>query len=727
MPSPVNILLTTPLAELDGVTTRKAALLHRLGLNTVADLLKHLPYRFEFYAGQSPIAQLPVDTIATVTGTVANCRWVGPQQRIFPGTPNFRGRGRGKGRFQLTLTDDTGSLGIVFFNAHYLVGKIVAGMPLIVTGKVTRFNDYPQMVNPKWQAMDADQSADGDASGGGGEKLRPVYPATENLPSEQISQLIEQILPGALTQIDDHFDADYRKAHALPELAAAYRMLHAPDSEDEAKSARRRLAYDELLLLQLGLTINRHYTRTQFRAPALRWSPAIDKHIRDRFPFTLTDAQDKVVRELAADLQKSEPANRLIQGDVGSGKTVVALYAMLLAVADRKQAALMAPTELLAEQHFASISAMLAGSNVRLALLTGSMPAAERAAMLDQIASGAASGGGGIDIVIGTHALLTESVRFNDLAVVIVDEQHRFGVKQRAALRSSRSNIEDRTSQIPHTLVMTATPIPRTLCLALFGDMDVSTITSLPPGRQPIDTRVVSPEKTDEVYRYLAKRIDKGEQLYVVVPAIDDSPAHLKAVTSHAKNIADHYFRDHKVAAVHGRLRSATRDRIMRQFRDHQIDILVATTVIEVGVDVPNASLMVVEHAERFGLAQLHQLRGRVGRGSTRSLCVYIAEPTTDDAAQRLAAIADTTDGFAIAEADSNIRGMGELIGTRQSGLPPLQIADLANDLDLLRMARRDALTLVDADPKLAHPSHALLRGRLVKQYGPALGLADVM
>ncbi|MFA7236266.1 MAG: ATP-dependent DNA helicase RecG [Phycisphaeraceae bacterium] len=719
MPSPVHIPLTTPLAELDGVTPRKAALLHRLGLNTVADLLKHLPYRFEFYAGQSPIVQLPVDTIATVTGTVANCRWVGPQSRTF-------GK-QGKGRFQLTLTDDTGSLDVVFFNAHYLVGKIVAGMPLIVTGKVTRFNDYPQMVNPKWQSAPAPGSSDGSTDGvAHDEKLRPVYPATENLPSEQIAQFIEQILPGALTQIDDHFDADYRKARALPELADAYRMLHAPDTEDEAKSARRRLAYDELLLLQLGLTINRHYTRTQFRAPALRWSPAIDKHIRARFPFMLTDAQDKVVRELAADLQKSQPANRLIQGDVGSGKTVVALYAMLLAVADRKQAALMAPTELLAEQHFASISAMLAGSNVRLALLTGSIPPADRAALIKQIAT---SGGGGIDIVIATHALLTESVRFNDLAVVIVDEQHRFGVKQRAALRSNKSasSAPHASSLIPHTLVMTATPIPRTLCLALFGDMDVSTITALPPGRQPIDTRVVSPEKTDEVYRYLAKRIDKGEQLYVVVPAIDDSPAHLKAVTSHAKNIQDHYFRNHKVAAVHGRLQSATRDRIMRQFRDHQIDILVATTVIEVGVDVPNASLMVVEHAERFGLAQLHQLRGRVGRGSKRSLCVYIAEPTTDDAAQRLAAIANTTDGFAIAEADSNIRGMGELIGTRQSGLPPLQIADLATDLDLLRMARRDAIALVENDPRLTHPSHALLRGRLVKQYGPALGLADVM
>jgi len=695
-------ILTQPVADVPGVGEKRAALFARLDVHNVADLIRHLPHRYSYEAGHLPIRELPIDAVATATGQVAACRWV----------PGRGGYGRGpKGRFQATVIDDTGTLDVVWFNARWLTNKIVAGMTLRLTAKVTTFNDYKQMVNPKWEPIDEDaEPAEGD------ERYRPVYPATEDLPSEAIEKTIEAVLPAALPAIDDHLSDDYRAERAMPTLAQAYRMIHQPAHEDEAMAARRRLAYDEFLLLQTGLAMKRAYTRAHFKAPALRYSDAIDEHIRQRFPFELTDAQDAVIKQIAGDLRKTVPMNRLLQGDVGSGKTVVALYAMLMAVADRKQAALMAPTELLAEQHYQSIDAMLSESSVRIALLTGSLPPVERDALRGRIERG------DVDIVIGTQALLTESVQFADPAVMVIDEQHRFGVVQRAAIRSKGAD----AATVPHTLVMTATPIPRTLSLTLFGDLDVSSIDSLPPGRQPIDTRVVGPEKTDDVYRYIAGRVANGEQLYVVVPTVDDGELGLKAVRSHAEAIQSTWFKGRRVAAIHGQLKRPTREAIMDRFRRGEIHVLVATTVIEVGVDVPNASLMIVEHAERFGLAQLHQLRGRIGRGTQRSLCVFIAEPTTDDAIARMDAINATTDGFVIAEKDLEIRGMGELIGTRQAGLPPLRIADIERDIDLLRMARRDAGQLIAADPALTEPHHDLLRKRLFKQYGEALGLSDV-
>jgi ATP-dependent DNA helicase RecG len=407
--------------------------------------------------------------------------------------------------------------------------------------------------------------------------------------------------------------------------------------------------------------------------------------------------------------------NRLLQGDVGSGKTVVALYALLMAVTSNKQGAIMAPTELLAEQHYQSISNMLRESNVEIALLTGSLTKAEREAMLYRIAKGK------VDIVIGTHAILSEAVSFNDLAVVVVDEQHRFGVEQRAIIREKAAD-----TATPHTLVMTATPIPRTLSMTVFGDLDVSVIDALPPGRQPIETITVGEDQSDFVYQTVATRLAAGEQAYVVLPAIDEADSGLKAVTTHAKMLSEGPLADFNVAIVHGQLKRDQRETIMRRFRDGKADCLVATTVIEVGVDVPNATMMVVEHAERFGLAQLHQLRGRIGRGSKASLCAFIADPTTEQGGQRMEAITDTTDGFKIAEADLLIRGMGEFFGAKQSGLPPFRIADLTKHIDLLKMARRDAQQLVDDDPRLRDPQNDLLRKRLLKEYGQALNLADV-
>lgn len=693
--------LIQPVENLPGVSKSRAKLLAKLGIEHVADLVRHLPHRWEYHAGQTPIGQLQIDTIATAIGQVATCRLV-----------RHGRRGRAASRFELTMDDETHRLSVVWFNAPYLRDRIHPGAWLAVTGKVVRYNDYRQMVNPTWNLLDEPPAG----STGGDEHYRPVYPTTEGLTSEQLERLIRLVLPDALEQIKDHLDADFRRERELPALHEAYRMLHQPDDEHEPAQARRRLAYDELLLLQTGLTLRHRHTVDAQQAPALRWSQAIDQHIRQRFPFELTEGQNHAVRQIAADLQQTRPMNRLLQGDVGSGKTVVALYAMLMAAASGRQAALMAPTEILAEQHHLSIGGMLDGSNVRIALVTGSLPASERAALADDIERGR------IDLVIGTQALLSQSVQFSDLAVVVIDEQHRFGVTQRAGLRSKHPD----GTTMPHTLVMTATPIPRTLSLTVFGDLDVSNITGQPPGRQPITTRVVTQDKTDQVYPYIAQQIAGGAQAYIVLPTIDQSRTDLRAVRSHAQWLSEGPLADCHIATMHGRMKSTTREQIMQRFRNGQIDALVTTTVIEVGVDVPNASLMVIEHAERFGLAQLHQLRGRIGRGERKSLCVLIAEISTDDARQRLEAIARTTDGFDIAEADLLIRGMGELIGTRQSGLPPLQAARIPQDMDLVQMARRDAQQFIEADPLLQAPAHRLLRARLMKQYREALDLGDV-
>jgi len=707
--------LTTPVTDLPGVGQRRAEALARLGIHQVSHLLRHYPLRYEKEAAESSIERLEVGSIGSTRGTVERCRWV-PMQ----------GRGR-KGRFEVTLRDDTGTLSLTWFNASYLRDKLHPGAVLRVQGKVAVFNDYLQMANPKWEVL-----PDLDDAGEQGERLRPVYPATEDLPAHQIEKLIAQVLPTVSDQIVDPLPPELLAHHAMPSLADAFRMVHAPAEPDEHKAARRRLAYNELLLLQVGIAMKRAYVQRHLAAQPLPFDDQIDTHLRQRFPFPLTASQDQVVAEIATDLQGDRPMNRLLQGDVGAGKTVVALYAMLIAVADRKQAALMAPTEILAEQHFASISRMLEGTNVKVALLTGGQStagSADRKALLARIADGA------VDIIIGTQALVTDAVRFKDLAVAVIDEQHRFGVMQRAAFRpSDEQATRDADGRVitPHHLLMTATPIPRTLSLTIFGDLDVSTIRGLPPGRTPIDNRVVGEDKADEVYEYLRTRVERGEQAYVVVPTIDAAgnatAKQLKSVAAHVKMLEDKHLRGCTVAALHGRLKRETRERIMRKFRDGEIDVLVATTVIEVGVDVPNATVMVIEHAERFGLAQLHQLRGRIGRGTTgrRSLCVFIAEPTTEDAESRLATIGSTTDGFKIAEADLQIRGMGEFFGTRQHGLPPLRMAQIPEDMDLLKLAQRDAIGLIAEDPTLSRDAHALLRKVLLNQYGEALGLVDV-
>ncbi len=699
MPVDGALSLRTPVDDLPGVTPRRAALLHRLELPTLAHLLRHYPSRYEFEAAESSLDALTPDTtaIVSVRGEISATRVVL----------------RGKKRFEAVLTDGLSRLDLCFFNALYLKDRIHPGERIRVQGKLRRKGrNALQMVNPRWEPLRDSDPPEKNA------RLRPVYPASEDLPSREIEAVIARNLDASLPFIDDHLPEPFRKTHALPSLRDAVRDIHAPTNDDDAKAARRRLAYDEFLLFQLAIQLKRAQNALEFHAPPLRSSAQIDSHIRARFPFTLTQGQEEALRDIVKDLASTTPANRLIQGDVGSGKTVLALYAMLLSVASRHQACLMAPTELLAEQHYATLSAILEGSSVRLALLTGSLPEPERAAILDAL------GAGDIDLVVGTHALLTDAVRFRSLAVAVIDEQHRFGVHQRARLREK----SDDPSSAPHTLVMTATPIPRTLSRTLFGDLDISTIKGLPPGRAPVATRILPPDRRDEAYDYLRKRLDRGEQAYIVVPAIDadDSPSPAASVRATLKRLEDGALQGRRLAAIHGRLKPQTREHIMTRFRAGQIHALIATTVIEVGVDVPNASVMIIEDADRFGIAQLHQLRGRVGRGSKKSLCVCIADPATEEARQRLKAFASTTDGFVLAEKDLELRGPGEAIGARQSGAAPFRVADLVSDLDLLLLARRDAADWIKRSPNLDKPDEKLLRARVLRAHGQALGLADV-
>ncbi|MDX9910362.1 MAG: ATP-dependent DNA helicase RecG [Phycisphaerales bacterium] len=694
------IRFVTPLAEIEGIPARTREGLAALGVRSVGELLVHFPTRHETQEAESPIGALVADRIGSARGEVAASRVVG--------------RGRST-RAEVVLQDGTGRLDLVFFNQPYRVNMLRPGVRVRVQGHARARGYGLQMANPRVEIIRGEGEPARWES-----RLRPVYPASERVSSEDIERAARIVVPLALDIIEDHLPEAYRKEREMPELRDAYRMVHMPGDEQEAIEGRRRLAYDELLLLQLGVQMKRHHRRATLHAPALRTDGEIDARIRARFPFTLTPGQEKVIEHVRKDLASTTPASRLIQGDVGSGKTLVALYAMLAAAASGHQAALMAPTELLAEQHHASISEMLKGSRLRVELLTGSLPRAERESVLARIAAGE------VDLVIGTHALTTEGVRFASLGVAIIDEQHRFGVHQRAALRSK----VDDPGSTPHVLVMTATPIPRTMAIALFGDLDVSTIEGMPPGRSPVRTRVVDPGKREVVYRWLATQVGRKRQAYVVVPTIESGSTRgtgaMRDLRGVVKYLEEHALPGRRIAAVHGRLKRETRERIMHRFRSGQIDVLVATTVIEVGVDVPGASVMIVEHAERFGLAQLHQLRGRVGRGSVRSDCVLIGEATTPDAQQRLEAIASISDGFALAEKDFDIRGPGELFGVRQSGMPPFRIADMARDIDLLRMASRDAAAWIERSPRLDAPEESRLSSRLHRAHGKWLGLGDV-
>jgi ATP-dependent DNA helicase RecG len=541
-------------------------------------------------------------------------------------------------------------------------------------------------------------------------RFRPIYPAMLRLPSDVIAKTIDDQLDAACQQIPEWFEPQLIDKRSLFSRAEAYRAIHRPSDWREALRARRRIIYDELMLMQLGLCISRKLRDGKLTAPRLKLDKALNDRICKRFPFTLTAAQQSAAWEIARDLISGSPMNRLLQGDVGSGKTVVALYAMLVAVANRFQAAILAPTEVLAEQHYFTLKNLLADSKVNVALFTGR---SKKKKLLQELA------GGNIHIAIGTQALIQKDVAFDNLGIVVIDEQHKLGVNQRAVLKGKGLS--------PHYLVMTATPIPRTLALSFFADFDVTTINELPPGRQPIDTQWVRTATAGQSYEFIRTQVGQGRQAYIVVPQIDDTGVDdSKSVLKEFDRLSRGPLSGLRLGLLHGQLPTEEKQQTMTQFRDGKIDVLISTTVIEVGIDVPNANVILIDNADRFGLSQLHQLRGRVGRGAHASYCFLVSDAITESAEARLRAMTQSSNGFEIAEMDLQLRGPGEFFGTRQHGLPEFKLADISSELPLLHQAKEDAGALLADDPRLTKPAHAELRRALRAQIGDSLDLAQI-
>ncbi len=676
----MTLQLTTSVKYLKGVGPRRAEALARLGVRSVGDLLYHGPHRYIDATALTPLARAEVGREVTCVGRV-----------VSTGVLPTR---RGLRVFRAVLRDASGPLECAWPGQPFLERQIKAGQLLLVTGPV-RYYHGRQLVPREFIVL----SEEGEEPERG--LVVPVYPATEGLTHRQIRALLHQHLDTLLALVTDPHPPALRATLDLPDLRSALAAVHRPESVADAERGRRRLAFDELFDQQLVQARARLLAKRARAGIRFELKRELTTRLKQHLPFELTADQRRAVREITEDMTAPLRMHRLLMGDVGTGKTVVALFAMLLAVENDYQAAIMAPTELLAEQHHATLGRLLEPLALEPALLIGRLTAPAKAAVRSRLASGEAR------LVVGTHALIQEAVRFRRLGLAVVDEQHRFGVEQRAALVEK--------GDAPDVLLLTATPIPRSLALTLYGDLDVTQVRERPPGRGTVKTALRTEAARAKIYEFLHGEAVAGRQAYVVYPVIEESErADLKAATTMAQRLKK-TFPDLGVGLVHGRMPVDERDAVMRAFRDGTVQLLVATTVIEVGIDVPNATVMLIEHAERFGLAQLHQLRGRVGRGAAASHCILLSEAA--EAAPRLQAFAATTDGFAIAELDLQQRGMGELAGARQSGGIALRFANLVTDLPLLEAARRAAAEIIARDPALARPEHAPYRARILARY----------
>lgn len=689
-----HLSLDTEVRFVRGVGPVRAEAFAAVGVRTVGDLIEHFPFRHALRPKSLPIGELELGAVSTIVGEISRVRTRGSYSRQ---------------SVTAEVVDGTGRCGVRWFNSPYLVDKLHHGLVVRLTGKVDVYRDLASLTNPQLQIIGDEEDPLADDV----DRHDPVYPATAELSSKQIARVIRDVLETVVEQVVDFVPEAIRETRGLPPRRTAILRYHRPTKLEDVPIARRRLAYDELFLCQLAVQLSRRLLRKGPRARPIITTDEVDRRIRGRFPFELTDGQNRAVAEIRADLARSEPMNRLLQADVGAGKTAVAVYASLAAVANRRQVALLAPTEVLTAQHHAKIGRYLSGSRVRVGYLVGSTSRAKRQALLQALQSRE------IDLLIGTHALLEEDVRFRDLGLLIIDEQHKFGVEQRASLR--------RKGTAPHALILTATPIPRTLAMTVFGDLDVSTIDGAPPNRQPVVTRLVIPEKEKEAWGFIRTRLDAGEQAFVVYPLVEESETlPLRAARAEVERLSQGELAGYRVGLLHGRMRPADKAEVMERFRRGDIQALVSTTVIEVGIDVPDATVMVVQHAERYGLSQLHQLRGRIGRGSKRSYCLLVTEAVGEAALARLQILCETCDGFRIAEEDLRLRGPGELLGMRQHGVPAFKVADLLTDFDLLEQARDDAAAIVRTDDRLARPEFAMLRRALLRRYGDTFRLVDV-
>ena len=682
MPAELHTTLTpdTPVRYLKGVGPKTAERFEKLGILTLSDLLCHYPRRYLDFSKPYSIAEAPADTECVVKAEV----FAKPGGRILPG---------GRRMERITAGDDVSSLEITWFNNPYAAQKLELGQEYYFQGIVTGGMLRRQMVNPQVRTDAQVKSSPFEA----------VYPQTEGLTSSAIAKCVRQLLPHA-ELLPDPLPPEMLKKYRLLSKADAVRAIHCPATEEEAFAARRRLIYEELLVLQLGIGRMKNHGAASTGAPMKK---ADASPFWESLPFSPTGAQRRAVEEILTDMSGETSMNRLLQGDVGSGKTLVAAAAIWACIRAGYQAALLAPTEILANQHAENLNRLLSPFGMRVALLTGGMKAAARRTTLAAIRDDEA------DLIVGTHAILSEGVEFARLGLAVVDEQHRFGVRQRGLLAEKAAN--------PHLLVMSATPIPRTLGLLMYGDLDISILDELPPGRKPVKTRCITGKKRADLYGFLDREIDSGRQAYIVCPAIEDAGGSgLNAVKSYYEDIAKAYLPDRRVGLMHGKLKPKEKAEVMDDFKSGRLDALVSTTVIEVGVDVPNATVMVIENAERYGLSALHQLRGRVGRGAAESWCFLVSDNASESVQKRLRFLYSTSDGFAVAQYDLETRGPGDFFGSRQHGLPTLQIADLMNDTRTLHAAQSEAVALLAEDPLLERPEHALLARQVEQMFDKA-------
>ena len=682
MPAELHTTLTpdTPVRYLKGVGPKTAERFEKLGILTLSDLLCHYPRRYLDFSKPYSIAEAPADTECVVKAEV----FAKPGGRILPG---------GRRMERITAGDDVSSLEITWFNNPYAAQKLELGQEYYFQGIVTGGMLRRQMVNPQVRTDAQVKSSPFEA----------VYPQTEGLTSSAIAKCVRQLLPHA-ELLPDPLPPEMLKKYRLLSKADAVRAIHCPATEEEAFAARRRLIYEELLVLQLGIGRMKNHGAASTGAPMKK---ADASPFWESLPFSPTGAQRRAVEEILTDMSGETSMNRLLQGDVGSGKTLVAAAAIWACIQAGYQAALLAPTEILASQHAENLNRLLSPFGMRVALLTGGMKAAARRTTLAAIRDDEA------DLIVGTHAILSEGVEFARLGLAVVDEQHRFGVRQRGLLAEKAAN--------PHLLVMSATPIPRTLGLLMYGDLDISILDELPPGRKPVKTRCITGKKRADLYGFLDREIDSGRQVYIVCPAIEDAGGSgLNAVKSYYEDIAKAYLPDRRVGLMHGKLKPKEKAEVMDDFKSGRLDALVSTTVIEVGVDVPNATVMVIENAERYGLSALHQLRGRVGRGAAESWCFLVSDNASESVQKRLKFLCSTSDGFAVAQYDLETRGPGDFFGSRQHGLPTLQIADLMNDTRTLHAAQSEAAALLAEDPLLERPEYALLARQVEQMFDKA-------
>lgn len=721
------LALDSGIEEVPGVGRANATSFRRLGIRSVRDMLYHFPHRYDDFSSRKRIADLEIGADETVIVEVIDVR-----------TFSMRSGG---GALEVTVGDDSGTLRVTFFRQPWLSKQLYVGRKIVLSGKVTTYQGMRQMTSPKWEAYTEDELVH---TG----RLVPIHSLTKGLQERNARNIIKMVVDRAAPMLPDYLPPHVRERNKLLDLSTAIANMHFPDSRAMLERAKRRLGFDEFLFIQLGV-MRRKLLWQGERGYAMTFNREVHQDLLSKLPYSLTGAQARALEEIFADMSRPVPMARLLQGDVGSGKTIVAAAALLQAVANGFQGALMAPTQILAEQHYNGLKKILGqvrvprksddkpeddgisaeererlaeikrilgmtaeddmeGQGVRMALLTGNLGVRDRRRVLEGIANGE------IDLVVGTHALITDNVRFQSLGLVCVDEQHRFGVEQRNRLKDKGFN--------PHLLSMTATPIPRTLTMTIYGDLDATVLDELPPGRQVIRTRWITSSERDKAYKHIRREVSKGRQAFVICPLVDESEkSDLPSAIQMQETLQTEVFPDLNIGLIHGQLLPKEKDEVMLAFRAGEYHILVATAVVEVGIDVPNATTILIEGAERFGLSQLHQFRGRVGRGSHQSYCILISDQENEVTAQRLEAMEQYTDGFKLAEIDLELRGPGEFLGRRQSGTPDLKVAQLA-DVHLLDAARQEAKRILEEDPELETPAYAELRKQIEDFWQTAAG-----